>query len=61
MGTYCIAQGALFGLLWWPEGEGNPEEGIYICTADSLCSTAEINTTLQSNHTPIKILEKVTS
>ena len=27
---------------------------IYICITDSLCCTAEINTTLQINYTPIK-------
>ena len=29
--------------------------GICIRTADPLCRAAEINTTLQSNYTPIKI------
>ena len=43
------------------------EEGIYVCVCvcvcvcvtDSLCCTAESNTTLQSNYTPMKILKKI--
>ena len=31
---------------------------IRICIADSLCYTAETNTTLKSNYTPIKMLHK---
>ena len=31
---------------------------VCICTADSLCYTAETNTTRKSNYTPIKMLKK---
>ena len=33
-------------------------EAIRTCIADSLCCTIEINTTLLSNYTPIKIFKK---
>ena len=36
------------------EKEGGPKGDIGIHTADSLCYTAETNTTLQSNYIPIK-------
>ena len=36
------------------EKEGGPKEYIGIHTADSLCYTAETNTTLQSNYIPIR-------
>ena len=40
-------------------GKGIQTKGdMCIRTADSLCSAAEINTTLQSNYTPIKITLK---
>ena len=41
---------------WWPQWGRNPEKGVY--TYRQLIHsavTAEANTTLQSNHTPIKI------
>ena len=60
MRTYCTAQGALLNPLWWPKWEEIPKRGdICIHTADSLCCTAETNTTLQSNFTQIKINEKI--
>ena len=49
-GMCCIAQGAQFGTLRRPRWVGGREvqEGGDICihTADSLCRTVEINTTL---------------
>ena len=48
MRTYCIAQGTLLNALWGPKWEGNPKKRGDICIgiADSLCFTAETNTTL---------------
>ena len=56
MGSNCIAQGDQLGALWPPRGEGyGGWEGdargrgygdICIYIADSLCYTAETNTTL---------------
>lgn len=38
----------------WGEGEGGTEGGgVCTQTTDSLCYTAETNTTLESNYTPI--------
>ena len=50
MGSFCIAQGAHLGALWWPGGVGwgEAQEGrdIGIHIADSLHCTAETNTLL---------------
>ena len=56
MGSSCIAQGDQLVALWPPRGvgEGGWERGtrgkrygdICICITDSLCYTAEANTTL---------------
>ena len=52
------AVGAQLGALWWPgwvEWKGRPRRRRYMYTqADSLHCTAETNTTLWSNYTPIK-------
>lgn len=57
MRAFCIAQGTLFNVLWYPKWEGNPRKGdMCTCVVDSLCYTAETNATLQSNHTPIKLI-----
>ena len=44
---------------WDREGDarGRRYGDICICITDSLCYTAETNTILQSNYTPIKILK----
>ena len=59
--TYCIAQGTLLNALWWPKWEGNPKNRWDICKhkTDSLWSTTESNTTLQSNYMLIKINLKI--
>ena len=47
MRTYYTAQATLLGALWQPKWEGNPKKrGHVIYVADSLCRTAETNTTL---------------
>ena len=45
---------------WDREGGREAQEGgdICICIADSLCYTAETNTTMENNYTPIKMLKK---
>ena len=46
------SKGSLLSTLWWPEGEGNLKKRAYMHTyANSLCCTAESNTTRQSNCT----------
>ena len=37
---------------------GKESKAVDICITDSLCCTAETNTTLYTNYTPIKILNK---
>ena len=32
MRTYCIAQGTIFGALWWHKYEGNPKMSGYMYT-----------------------------
>ena len=69
MGSCRIAQGDQLGALWPPRGVGyGGWEGdargrgygdIHMRMADSLCCTAETNTTLWSNYTPIKMLKKI--
>ena len=40
--------------LWWSKWEGNlKQRDICVSTADSLCYTAETNTTLKSNYMPM--------
>lgn len=52
MRTHCTAQGtrvcctAQLSAARWPEREANPREGVHVNRADSLCRTAETNTTL---------------
>ena len=47
MRTYCLIQGTLLSALWGPKWEGNPKKSnICIHIAESLCCTAETNTTL---------------
>ena len=47
MRTYCIAKGALFNALWYMKEKEIQKRGdICIYTVDSLCCTAETNTTL---------------
>ena len=31
MRTFCIAQGTLLNVLWWPKWEGNPKKRGYLC------------------------------
>ena len=55
MRTCCAVQGTLLGAVWQPKWEGNPKKrGYIIYVADSLCHTAETNTTFWSNYAPIK-------
>ena len=64
MWTYCIAQGAILSILWWPKWEGNSKKRecvythththAYIHMADSHSWTAETDKAVQSNYTPIK-------
>ena len=47
MRTCCAVQETLLGAVWQPKWEGNPKKrGYIIYVADSLCHTAETNTTL---------------
>ena len=56
MRTYSIAQGTLLNVLWYLNGKETPlKRNMYTCIVGSLCYTAEINGTLESNRTPIKI------
>ena len=50
MGSCCIAQGAQLGALWWPRRVDEAQEGGDRCVhmTDSLCCTAEINTTFKA-------------
>ena len=43
--SYCIAQGTIFNAQC-PIMEKNTKKNAYVCTTESLCSTAEINATL---------------
>ena len=62
MGGQCISQRAQLGAqlspraVGWRRGGREAQQGEDICMhiADSLCCTVEMNTTLQSNYTPIK-------
>ena len=55
----AIAQRDQLGALCPPRGVGGRRYGdICICIADSLCYTAETNTPLKSNYTPITMLKK---
>ena len=59
MGTCSIAEEGLCDDLdeWHGQGAGGgrfKREGIHMHIADSLCCSAEANTTLESNYTPIK-------
>ena len=66
MGSSHIAQGDQLGALCPPRGVGGWEGDtrgrrygdVRICIADSLCDTAETNTPLSSNYTPVKMLKK---
>ena len=68
MGSSCTAQGGQLVTLLPPKGVGQGGwEGdasgrrygdICICIADSLCYTAETNTTLENNYTAIKMFKK---
>ena len=42
---YCIAQGTIFNILWNIKGKEYEKEYI-LSTTESLCYTAEINTTV---------------
>lgn len=61
VGPCCRTQGAQPNALWRPRGlgwqPGGAEEGrgVRIHRADSLCGPAEMDTTLYSNYTPVKI------
>ena len=56
MGTCCIAQGTHLVHCGNLNGREVQKGGdICMCMADSLCCAVEANTTLWSNHTPIKI------
>ena len=60
MRTYCVAQGTLLR----PCGNLNGKEiqsrgNIGICITDPLCCTAETNTALQSDYTPIRINKRL--
>ena len=47
MRAHCIAHGTRLPALWCPKWEGNQKSGdVCVRRADSLCSTAETNTTL---------------
>ena len=54
MRTYCLAQGTLLSALWWPKWERNPQKR-YVCMnrADWLCCTADTDTAVWSNYTPV--------
>ena len=57
MGTCYIAQGTQLDALWRPRGvgwEGGREVQEGRIQADSVCCTAEMNTSLSSNSTPIR-------
>ena len=57
MRTYCTAQGPLLSALWRRTLNGKEiQKSGDVCThiADSLCCTAETNTTSLSNYTPKK-------
>ena len=56
MRTYCMAQGTVLSVLWWPKWDRNPKKRdicISICVTDSLCSTVETNNG-ESNGTPLR-------
>ena len=54
MRTSGAAQETLLSALWGAKWEGNPQRGD-ICkhVTDSVCCTAETNTALSINYTPI--------
>ena len=66
VGNHCTAQGAQLSALGWPRGVGwggsgkESQQGRDMCIhrADSRCCTAETNTTLSSNDTPMKQINK---
>ena len=57
---YCAAQGTLLSAPADLNGEEIQNRGdTCMCIAGSLCCTAEINTTLKSSCTPVKINFKI--
>ena len=56
MRTYCMAQGTVLSVLWWPKRDGNPKKRdicISVCITYSLCSTVETNNG-EGNGTPLQ-------
>ena len=55
MGTYCIDRELYSMFSGDPNGKEIRKKGVYVFTS----CTAETNTTLEGNYSPIKIKEKV--